>query len=516
MVKRAFILFFCFLLVCVFGTAFAEENSIDYYKEFSEMTLEELESINATLSAILNEKRIGNAKLTFDQPEIEIQKGKNVKLTVSSTGRDITQKTVITYESDNENIATVHNGMLQGVAAGTTTIKATAVFEDEAVLETRANVKVVVPVASLRASQQMAVFVGEEVNLADSITIMPEDATERGLLFSINDDSVATVDEHGILKGIKGGKAIVTITSAEQSSVPKTVKCNITVNQAVSSIELSETEINVGKQKTQKIEARVFPEDASNLNLDWTTEDSKIATVSNAGIITGISGGSTYIVCTAKDGSNVSARIKVNVITAVNAIKFDGTTKDIIEGQTRATKVSVLPEDATNPKIVWFSNDTNIATVDQQGNIKGISSGICTVTAKAEDGSGTSASITVYVEPVNPAIIEEIQWSTNFGVKTGKMRVIATSYCNHLKIKSFEYDVECISMYGTGTQGETLTYNGETIQPGKKGKSKLSKYTVSGFTSASQVSITITSVTFSDGTVYVIPEKARFTSHFGM
>lgn len=58
---------------------------------------------------------------------------------------------------------------------------------------------------------------------------------------------------------------------------------------------------------------------------------------------------------------------------------------------------SVLPVSAENPDITWISDDEGVATVSQDGIVKAVGDGVCTIMASAVDGSGVEGSCTVHV-----------------------------------------------------------------------------------------------------------------------
>lgn len=66
-----------------------------------------------------------------------------------------------------------------------------------------------------------------------------------------------------------------------------------------------------------------------------------------------------------------------------------------LSGKIEAT---ALPLYADNRKLAWKSSDSNICTVDDEGNVRGISTGRCTVTAESTDGSGICGSTEVSVD----------------------------------------------------------------------------------------------------------------------
>ena len=473
------------------------------------------EAVSAAAESLSDGKKADGAVLSFSLPGDTIGRKKSMKLSVKAEGREITKKTVIKYASLDETVAVIKNGAVVGVAPGTARLTATATFEDGTVLEAETPITVIVPLTGLKISRQVEVFINEERKIGDLLTFVPADTTEKGLTYAVEDASVASVSADGTLKGLNGGKTVLMITADSGSARPVSAKCSVIVSEAVSSIELKEQTVTVGKRKKVQLEARVLPESATNQKLIWTSEDSKVATVSKTGLVTGVGNGTTRITCTAADGSGATATAEVRVITAVSSVKLGGKAMGIISGTKKTVQATVLPADATNPALKWQSDDSSVARVDSRGEISAVSTGMCTVTATATDGSGIRASIKVYVEPVNPVSVEEIRWTTFFGIRDGHMGVRARNLCSYLKIKSFRYTVRTSVFWGS-SQSEELKYNGKVISPGKLGKSKMSKYVVPGFTTASQVSITVTSVTFTDGTGYAIPSAWQENANFGI
>ena len=67
-------------------------------------------------------------------------------------------------------------------------------------------------------------------------------------------------------------------------------------------------------------------------------------------------------------------------------------------GQTTKAKFSVKPSGATIKDLKYKSSDTSVATVDEKGNVTGVSVGKATITASTTDGSDKSASCTVTVK----------------------------------------------------------------------------------------------------------------------
>lgn len=503
------------LAVAVLLTAaFAEgDPKVDLAAMFHSMSIEELKQAKEVLETELNAKIVENAVLSFDTPELTLGKGKNQKLTLIADGREITAKTKVVIESDKPEIARVQNNIVAGVEAGEVTLTATATFEDGGVLTATCKVNVVVPVANIQATaQKVDLLVGAEADLKDFVNVMPADATNQELIFECADDTVLQLASDGKATGMKAGTVKVTVKTADTSTVQKQLMLNVAVGQPVQSLTLAETSFNVGKQQTHKLEATVGPEDATNQKLKWTVEDPKVASVSATGIVTGVKTGQTKIFCETTDGTNLRAEAKVEVITGVSAIQIKTQKIGINEGQTAKIDFTVMPADATNPQLSWKSSNSSIARVDSNGRVTGVSKGNCTITATAKDGSGRTNSVTVYVEPANPVYAEYIEWQTTLGLKTGEVRFKFKNECEFLRIKSLRCEIVCRSSWG---YSDSSTRECDVvINPGKSTKSKYKRLT--GFTSARSVELTVTSVVYSDGTRYKIPEEARYTSNFSV
>lgn len=82
----------------------------------------------------------------------------------------------------------------------------------------------------------------------------------------------------------------------------------------------------------------------------------------------------------------------------VTSIKVTPEEVDFYElNETCGLTASVLPVSAENPDITWISDDEGVATVSQDGIVKAVGDGVCTIMASAVDGSGVEGSCTVHV-----------------------------------------------------------------------------------------------------------------------
>ena len=156
------------------------------------------------------------------------------------------------------------------------------------------------------------------------------------------------------------------------------------------------------------------PADATFNNVVWSTSDASVVSVNNGQITALSEKGLGYSVITAAptgmfSGSGVQTTLKVSVashLQTATAINLTAAQTEVYETETVAIKYEIAPESATYRTLEWSSSDESCATVDSKGVVTGVSTGgssiskTVTITAKAMDGSGTTATIDITVKRV--------------------------------------------------------------------------------------------------------------------
>jgi uncharacterized protein YjdB/C1A family cysteine protease len=264
--------------------------------------------------------------------------------------------------------------------------------------------------------------VGESITL--SATVTPSDATNRAVNWSSNKTSVATVDSNGKVTAVAEGTAVITCTAADGSGVSESASLNVeNPGIKVSSITLNEEQKTLEVDDTLELIATVLPDNADNKEVQWSSDDSAVASVTDEGVVTAHSVGTATITCRATDGSGVKAEAYVTVEASendilVSRITLDSNSKEIQVGEKTSFLATVYPDNATNQMVVWSSSDSEVASVDAQGYIYGLVEGQATITCTAADDSGVSATATVTVTkelevaewPFKDVVVKEGNW----------------------------------------------------------------------------------------------------------
>ena len=265
----------------------------------------------------------------------------------------------VTFTSSSPRNATVdENGIVRGVAKGeaTITIKATDGTSHYATV----RVTVTQPPESVTLKQRsVSVYTHNGVSL--TCTVLPANTSNKRVTWSVTDPTIATVNNEGRVVGVKAGVTTVICTSAEDPTLAD--YCVVNVLQRVTGISVSPTQLSLRVQESARVSWTVSPEDATDKSVRFTSGNTKVATVDPDGTIHAVKRGETYITVKANDGSDKSARVKVNVIQPVTGVHM-GRQEYVLDPDESKTITAVLePSDASNTNMTWTSSDERVATV---------------------------------------------------------------------------------------------------------------------------------------------------------
>ncbi len=274
-----------------------------------------------------------------------------------------------------------------------------------------------IAVESITLSQESCSLSPENIVILTA-TVNPATAEVTTVTWSSSDESVATVNESGTVTAIAIGEAVITATSDEEGS-EISADCKISVVEQyfpVTNMTIDEASLPAGlltKGDTHQLEL-VFnsvedgseeePTVPSNKYASWISSDVTIASVIN-GLVTVKSAGTVTITATSVDNPEAIATCEISSTIYVGAIELSADVTTIGTGVTTQINVVVTPSDAVNATLTWASSDENIATVNSNGEVRGIAAGIATITATATDGSEVESTISIEVEASNAVAI---------------------------------------------------------------------------------------------------------------
>lgn len=290
--------------------------------------------------------------------------GDNLQL----TGSGIPDGTTPWTTSD-AGIASISNtGLVTGVSAGTATI---TYLDDNGCQNT----------VSVTVNAIPTISGGTTLCSGSTSTLTGSGTPNATNPWTSSNTTVATVDAGGVVTAISAGSTIITYTNSAGCSTTTTVTVNNVPTVSGSTDICGTSTITLTGSGTQ------------NATTPWTSSDTGVATVDNAGNVTGVAAGSTTITYTDVNGCQATQNVSVYANPTIS-----GATS-ICAGATLQLTGSGTPN-ASSP---WTSSNPGVASVDGSGLVTTAAPGSVTITYVDANGCQTTESITVLASPViNP------------------------------------------------------------------------------------------------------------------
>ena len=366
-------------------------------------------SVEATCEVTVVKNFVEVTDITLDKTELELKTGENETLTATVKPDDATDPTV-SWSSSDEKIATVVDGVVTGVAAGSATITATAGDKTATCAVTVSEA--VVPVTEISLDKEkLDMTEGDTETL--TATVKPDNATVKTVTWKSSDETIAKVVD-GVVTAVKAGSVVITATAGDKSAT-----CEVFVSKKVipvTKVTITPSTLNLATGETATLTVSVEPEGAT-YEVEWSSSDETVATIVD-GVVTAVGEGTATVTAVVGDDS---ATCVVTVETPIESITLDKTELEMVKGDTETLTVTINPETAKEVKVTWSSSDEKIATVDETGKVTAVGAGEATITAKA-GGKEATCKVTVKV-PVESITLDK----TSLTLKEGATAVLVAT-----------------------------------------------------------------------------------------
>ncbi len=331
----------------------------------------------------------------LNKTSLSIQNGKSYTLKGVFSPSNASVKD-LTWKSSDKSIATVSSkGVVKGIKPG----KCIITCKSKA---TGKTVKCTVTVKKVKVKKvlfaEKTYTVKHNGTLQLKALISPTNATNQKLKWESSHPEFVKVNSKGKVTGLKLGKnSMITVTTADGK---KTAYCTVKVAEVkVKSVKLNKKSASVYTGGTVTLTAKLSPSKPSNQKITWSSSDTKLATVSDKGVVTAKKAGTVVITCTTDDGG-YTAKCTVKITQAVKVTKVileNGKTGDEADvGAVFNLVATVEPENASNKKLIWTSTNPSVATVSSNGKVTTLKEGLTYIQVRSADG-GKSASFRLNV-----------------------------------------------------------------------------------------------------------------------
>lgn len=353
-------------------------------------------------------------------------------------------------------------------------------------------------------------------------TIAPTDKVVKNsdVIYTSADPTVATVTTDGFVCAKKAGTTTITAT-VNGTNVKTTANVMVTAGTKAAGITLTLDGSEIADKGTKA--AKIFDKLQLSAALAGTPTDTAVVYTSSNPEVASFFGetwqtpagemrqetekdtkvqlnakdaGTTIITVSSADGA-ASASFTLTVSkTAVQSVTLNKSEASVSYGRTVQLKATVLPADTSRYKVNWVSEDTSIATVDDNGLVKGVGIGDVVIKAVSDDNSEVYGSCTVHVLEVQ---VEGITLDREvMAVQIGSTKVLNTlitpddAYNKNVTWSSSDETIATVNEKGevTGVKvGGPVTITATTVNGG---------YQASCLVTVQQDAIPVTGITMSE------------------
>lgn len=278
---------------------------------------------------------------------------------------------------------------------------------------------------------------------ADTDEKLAAAAEKLTIEWTSSNEDVATVDENGMVTAVGAGEADIT-AAVKDAGISSTTHVKVVI--LPTGVDTPDTlELYTNGEDSKSLDAKIIPEDATEVKLAYVSSDEGVATVDENGLVTAVADGectiTAYVVAdvpataesaaqkavvtsdedatseaASDDGiammpedladvdsafsvvpDGMKAETKVTVSTKAEKIELDQTKGSLKVGNSVTIKATVTPDEATDKTVTWSSSDEKVATVDSNGKVTAVASGNAVITATSESNEDVKANYDVTV-----------------------------------------------------------------------------------------------------------------------
>jgi len=219
-----------------------------------------------------------------------------------------------------------------------------------------------------------------------SAHVYPDTVCIKNVSWNSSDTNVAIVDYQGkvISKGV--GSTWIKVTSDMQPDKSDSALITVT-NLPVTGFKLSPDSLKMSKREQFQLTYTFKPIHALNKEIIWETGIESIATVDNTGKVTAVGDGITRITAKTVDGNIIDTCLVTVYSIPAASIKINPSAISLWVNDTIKFRTLITPDNVSDKTVNWESLDPNVATISNEGDLKGLTLGIAKIVVSTADGN---------------------------------------------------------------------------------------------------------------------------------
>ena len=230
-------------------------------------------------------------------------------------------------------------------------------------------------------------------------TVLPENADNKNVHFTSDNDAVATVDDNGLVTALSSGEAVITVITEDGK---KTAQCKITVEKEIiqlKTITITNAPAELEKGAQVQLGIKYIPDNTTqSKSVEWKTSDASVAVVSSTGLVTAKKTGTVTITAVSKADSSIQSKVTIKVLSHITDVTVTGPSGTLYTDTKYKFTAKITPDDTTDNKtVIWSVSDSNIAQIATDGTLSFKKAGTVDViaTVKATSSNTVIKKLTV-------------------------------------------------------------------------------------------------------------------------
>ena len=230
-------------------------------------------------------------------------------------------------------------------------------------------------------------------------TVLPENADNKNVHFTSDNDAVATVDDNGLVTALSSGEAVITVITEDGK---KTAQCKITVEKEIiqlKTITITNAPAELEKGAQVQLGIKYIPDNTTqSKSVEWKTSDASVAVVSSTGLVTAKKTGTVTITAVSKADSSIQSKVTIKVLSHITDVTVTGPSGTLYTDTKYKFTAKITPDDTTdNRTVIWSVSDSNIAQIAKDGTLSFKKAGTVDViaTVKATSSNTVIKKLTV-------------------------------------------------------------------------------------------------------------------------
>ena len=295
--------------------------------------------------------------------------------------------TAVTWRTSDPAVASVsQSGQVAAVSLGTVTI--TAVSVADTMRKGTAVVTVYPVVRDLSVSPEaVAIFPVQQINVDANVSA--EGSLSRAVSWRSANPTIAAVSASGTITGVSSGQTVVTAISLADTTRRANVAVTVLPPPAIAVFPLA-AKIAIGDLKPLTVTLNVDP--GLSTAVTWRSSNSTVASVSQSGVVIGVSHGNATITAVSVADTGRKASSSITVAPAVRSISLTSTSSNLFLGASATFAASVVADPGVSTQVLWRSSNPGVATVSASGVVTAIAAGTVSISALAAADTTKSAS----------------------------------------------------------------------------------------------------------------------------